>query len=254
MTRSKLSAADKQDLIQLFKETSETITNLAERFGVSVSTARRILKLEIMPEEYEAIVTRRQGTRQGKKHTPSANSSANSQAEMPSKRSRRTRHRRVSPDPEDGALSPKPTLPDPKQAPSVLSAQEEEDIIIPGNGTQQAESSADTGSRSAPLQVLPIDDADLPKQCYLVVDRASELITRPLKDFSELGAVPQEEESAQTLPVFSNHKLASRFLRRSQRVVKIPNTDLLEKTYPLLSARGIKRILYDGQVFTLVTS
>ena len=45
------------------------------------------------------------------------------------------------------------------------------------------------------LEVMPIEIAALPHQCYLVVDRASELITPPLREFSELGNIPSSEES-----------------------------------------------------------
>ena len=37
------------------------------------------------------------------------------------------------------------------------------------------------------LEILPLDRADLPLICYIVVDRIAEIITRPLKDFKDLG-------------------------------------------------------------------
>jgi transposase-like protein len=101
------------------------------------------------------------------------------------------------------------------------------------------------------VQVLPLSEASLPKICYLVVDRAGELITRPLKAFGELGQIPIEEIREKTLPVFDNHRVARRFSTRNQRVFKVPDGRLLQKTAPYLQAKGITRLLIDGQVYSL---
>jgi hypothetical protein len=101
------------------------------------------------------------------------------------------------------------------------------------------------------LQILPFTDASLPRTCYVVVDRASELITRPLKDFTELGQVPTQEVQERTLPIFDNHRVAKRFLRRMQRIVKVPDGRIFQKVKPYLQAKGITHLLIDGQVYSL---
>lgn len=101
------------------------------------------------------------------------------------------------------------------------------------------------------LEILPFDTLVLERPCYLVVDRLSELITCPLKEFSELGIIPEEECQARTLPVFDNHRVARRFSRRNQRIVKVPSGKMLTKTQPYLQAKGITRLLFDGQVYAL---
>jgi transposase-like protein len=101
------------------------------------------------------------------------------------------------------------------------------------------------------IQVLPLSEASLPKICYLVVDRAAELITRPLKAFGELGQIPVEEIREKTLPVFDNHRIARRFSTRNQRVFKVPDGKMLQKAAPYLQAKGITRLLIDGQVYSL---
>ncbi|MEO1095393.1 MAG: hypothetical protein AAFX01_10895 [Cyanobacteria bacterium J06638_28] len=105
--------------------------------------------------------------------------------------------------------------------------------------------------RREQLEILPLTDLTLQKPCYLVVDRLSELITCPLKEFAELGLIPEDEEQARTLPVFDNHRVARRFSRRNQRIIKVPNGVMLTKTQPYLSAKGITRLLFDGQVYAL---
>jgi transposase-like protein len=101
------------------------------------------------------------------------------------------------------------------------------------------------------IEVLPLSEAYIPKVCYVVVDRAAELITRPLKAFGELGQIPPEEIREKTLPVFDNHRVAGRFATRHQRVFKIPDGKMLQKTAPYLQAKGITRLLIDGQVYSL---
>lgn len=101
------------------------------------------------------------------------------------------------------------------------------------------------------VQVLPFAQAALPKTCYLVVDRSAELITRPLRDFGDLGQIPVAEVQERTLPVFDNHRVARRFANRSQRVMKIPDSKMLQRVSSYLHAKGITRVLLDGQVYSL---
>lgn len=101
------------------------------------------------------------------------------------------------------------------------------------------------------VQVLPLSEAALPRTCYLVIDRASELITRPLREFSDLGQIPTQEIQQKTLPVFDNHRVARRFSTKRDRVIKIPDGRVLQKTRSHLQAKGITRLLVDGQVYSL---
>jgi transposase-like protein len=110
------------------------------------------------------------------------------------------------------------------------------------------------GNRGSKLlvQVLPLSEATIPKICYLVIDRASELIVRPLKEFGDLGQIPEAEVLEKTLPIFDNHRVAKRYSNpRTQRVIKLPDGRLLQKTLVHLQAKGITRLLIDGQVYAL---
>ncbi|MEM9216905.1 MAG: hypothetical protein AAGD25_21470 [Cyanobacteria bacterium P01_F01_bin.150] len=103
------------------------------------------------------------------------------------------------------------------------------------------------------LSILPFSEAKLPRTCYIIIDRSAELITRPLKTFADLGTVPDEEIDEPTLPIFDNHRVAKRFAnKRTQRIVKIPDSRVLRKTSPYLMDKGITRLLLDGQVYALL--
>jgi len=106
-------------------------------------------------------------------------------------------------------------------------------------------------SPDATVQVLPLSEAVLPRTLYLVIDRTSDLVTHPLKDFGDLGRIPTSEIQETTLPIFDNHRVARRFSKKNQKVVKIPDGNLLTKTAVHLQSKGITRLLIDGQVYSI---
>jgi transposase-like protein len=127
-----------------------------------------------------------------------------------------------------------------------------DDDDLDDEGLDDAEDFALPGlSRQTRIEILPLETAKLPRTCYVVVDRSSELITRPLKEFAELGLIPDAEIQAKTLPIFDNHRVARRFSRRMQRVVKVPDSRMFSKASEALQAKGITRLLVDGQVYSL---
>lgn len=107
--------------------------------------------------------------------------------------------------------------------------------------------------KEAWVKILPLTSSVLPNgTCYIVVDRGTELVAPPLKEFSDLGQIPQAEMDAKTLPVFDNQRVAKRYIRGNQRVIKVPNGMVLQTTSSYLSAKGITRLLISGQVYSLV--
>lgn len=102
------------------------------------------------------------------------------------------------------------------------------------------------------VQIFPLEEARFPRTCYIVTDRLSELVTRPMKDFRDLGHIPDGEVYQKTLPIFDNHRVAKRFIHgRSQKVIKIPNNALFTIASRCLTAKGITRLLINGKVYGL---
>ncbi|MCF2971078.1 hypothetical protein L1047_07720 [Synechococcus sp. Nb3U1] len=112
------------------------------------------------------------------------------------------------------------------------------------------------------FQVLPLEDLIPPETCYAVIDRYQELATRPLKEFFNLGSLPPHAEgidSANTLPIFDNHRVARRFSEMSRRgsntyppyrVIQFSG-HILEAVRSQLQNKGITHLLIDGQIYTL---
>lgn len=99
--------------------------------------------------------------------------------------------------------------------------------------------------------VQPLSAANLPRTCYIVVDRFAELVACPLGEFAAVGS-EEAIASPNTLPIFDNHRVAKRFSNnRNQRVIKVPDSRIFQKTTRQLVAKGINLLLVDGQVYSL---
>ena len=120
---------------------------------------------------------------------------------------------------------------------------EDEDISYSGKG-----------SSLSSIQILPLSQASFPRTCYLVIDRSAELIVKPLAEFADLGSIPEAEVKQRTLPVFENHHIAKRFSHRRERVIKVPDGRIIQKTSHHLQDKGITRLLMDGQIYSLSNS
>ena len=135
--------------------------------------------------------------------------------------------------------------------------EDEDEEVVEGSDEDNWQDEMEVKPRQAflksNLQVLPLSEASFPRTCYLVIDRTADLITRPLKEFADLGKIPDSEIGQKTLPVFDNQRVARRFSNRSQRVIKVPDGQLLETTSSHLAAKGITRLLLDGKVYSLST-
>lgn len=276
MSSRKLSDSDKCDIIELYRQPGETTLTLASRYGVSSSTISRILKTSLSEHEYETLIQEKRSGRVVPTSSELEVLSSPADNRRPKKRSPLTHE---SPglfdsgkqlsllDQADIESSSDDDVYEIYQAEaSTLHEMLGEDLLddddIDDEDDEEYDDEDDEDDNepyiSRPrkisqtvVEVLPIKNAELPRPCYIVVDRGGELITRPLGDFSELGKISLSEFQQKTLPVFDNHRVARRFSSRNQRVIKVPDGEMLQKTAAYLEAKGISRLLVDGQVYSL---
>ncbi|NJN76432.1 MAG: hypothetical protein HC796_09905 [Synechococcaceae cyanobacterium RL_1_2] len=102
-----------------------------------------------------------------------------------------------------------------------------------------------------PVEIMPLAEAVWPRVVYLIVDRNGELMTRTLQEFRYLGPVPATEANEVALPIFDNHRVAKRYTNKREKVIKIPDCGLFQKTTPNLRSKGISRILMKSHIYTL---
>jgi transposase-like protein len=341
MSPRKLTAADKKEIVKVYRSSAESTAALAARYGVSSSTVSRLLKSHIPEVEYETLMSEKRGQKieldeeEIFQDEPTAvvTELAPTELELPNpsdrpvtipktaqskpvKKSDPTDLRRVrrrssalseqeeleqSPPPE---LPPKPvikavktpfvspvnpvipaaeiaeiveTIPVPVVLPPLVSDRlEEEDdredvlalasILGEEMGDLLDEEEEDFNddedwaygltpsvlASDIQIQVLPLSAANLPRTCYIVIDKFAELVAKPLREFAELGNIPADEVPQQTLPIFDNHRIAKRFSSsHTNRVIKVPDSGLFQKTSRHLEAKGITRLLVDGQIYSL---
>jgi transposase-like protein len=281
MTATKLSDAQKQEIIELYRETEENTVTLADRYGVSSSTVRRILQGAVPVDEYKALVQQKQK----RSHSQSQKSHSACDLDEDEEREfddeefptasprKRKGSSSDSEDEDEEAHEEKYDLPrrdlqeilgeellssgEPLDEFDEESPEDLEDFAGDElEDDEELEEELETPytlsvqpSLKTKVQVLPLSDAVIPKICYLVVDRSTELVTPPLMAFGELGQIPAEESQEKTLPVFDNHRVAKRFSARNQRIFKLPDGKMLKQTSSYLQAKGISRLLIDGQVY-----
>lgn len=282
MSPKKLSEADKQEILKLYYQPEETTSTLATRYSVSSSTISRFLKSTLQESEYEDLIQQKRLSR--------TNKSTKQTIELKPQSSHSTDKTDESTD-VDTSIKPKAdavesdnkpiikktvnqqltlklnreveTEAEPEDEEAEFLALEEilgEDIADDDDDLEEDDEgdwddSGDNGchlqSEAFGINIQPLSEASVPRTCYLVIDRSSELVTKPLKDFGDLGQIPTAEIQQKTLPVFDNHRIAKRFSNRSQRVIKVPDGRMLQKTGNYLEAKGITRLLIDGKVYSI---
>ncbi|MCT7982354.1 hypothetical protein NG796_03495 [Laspinema sp. A4] len=278
MSSRKLSESDKSDIIDLYRQPGETTLTLASRYGVSSSTISRILKSTLSEEEYESLIQQKRSGRFLPTDSESLDIEEEPPLATPAKRRIRLRSAGDASEEEDNNELELPEEGFNDRYPSIETSalqemlgedildEEDEDDDEEDDEELEDEDNEDDEEEwgddepllprrqlrtSTVVEVLPLAEAELPKICYVVVDKGGELITRPLKEFAELGQIPAQESYERTLPVFDNHRVARRFSARNQRVIKVPDGRMLQKTSVYLQSKGITRLLIDGQVYSL---
>ena len=93
------------------------------------------------------------------------------------------------------------------------------------------------------LSSISIEDVELPKVVYMVVDKQVELETKLLKEYIEWNFLSEKDLSRNTIEIFYDLKTAKRSIKKDQRVIKVPNSNLFKIAAPILLSRGISRIV-----------
>ena len=236
MAPRRLSDSEKQDLVGRYKA-GESTAALAEAFSCSPNTVSRTVKALLPADAYAAL----KASRQKGAVTPAP--AAVTQAE----------------EPEVEAL---------KQDDSSLALDDADDFGEDPDDELAEEDdngSAETFTELVPLlgvgdlsdrplnQAQPFSVDLLPDSAYMLVDKVVELDARPLKEFPELGLLDDAEQERQGLCLFASPRAAKRQCGRSQRVIKVPDTAVFQRTSSYLLARGITRLVLDGTLIALDT-
>ena len=250
MAPRRLSESEKQDLVGRYKA-GESTGALAEVFGCSPNTVTRTVKALLPPEAYAALKASRLKTGTV---TPVAEAAPVAVATADAVQAS------AAEQDEDNA-----------EAVATLALDDADDFGEDTDPVNEEEgSAADDNSEASqtfteivplvgvadlsdrlPVEVQPLQAGSLPNSVYMLVDKVVELDARPLRDFPELGHLEEVELDRQGLFLYGNPRAAKRQCGRSQRVIKVPDTAVFERTSSYLLARGITRLVMDGSLIAL---
>jgi len=234
MPAPRLNDSQKEELVGRYRQ-GETAQALAVAYGCSPNTVSRVLKASLQPEEMEAIKRQSRGR--------AATSSAPVIASVP------------EPAP---VLEPEAStvLDDSEAEQRELAIDDADDFSEDGldeadlGGDDETDDSAVSPAVAVVpgvvLEAQPLIPGALPASVYMLVDKTVELQAKPLRDFPELGSLPDEEQALQALMLFTNPRQAKRQCGRTQRVIKVPDAGVLQRRSSYLVAQGITRLVVEG--------
>ena len=101
------------------------------------------------------------------------------------------------------------------------------------------------------LSSISINEIDLPKIVYMIINNKIELETKLLGDYSDWQFLSKNELNRSTIEIFFDIKIAKRFCSKEQKVIKVPNTDIFKIVAPILVSRGISRIISSDKLIAL---
>ncbi|MCP9915203.1 hypothetical protein [Cyanobium sp. ATX 6F1] len=264
MAVTRLSDSQKQELVARFRAGEATLV-LAEAYGCSPNTVSRVVKAALDPATYAEIKLQR-----------SRGAAAPGQLPLMPEASSLPLGAEAFEDPLDllDPLEPLDPLPgeeteslesDPHLVLAIDDADDfgedaQDDPDLDGEDDSEPFEASEFVTVAVvgqpieerpPASAQPLSGVELPSSVYLLVDKTVELQARPLTDFPELGSLSADERDRQALAVFANPRQAKRHCGRSQRVIKVPDSGVLERTAPYLLSQGISRLVLEGSLYAL---
>jgi len=260
MAPSRLTDSQKQELLERYRA-GETSAALAGAFGCSTNTVSRTVRTLLSPEEYSALKSSRS---RGASAAPQAQAAVDISPELEAAQPEAL----LSEQPDPEQCSAQEDDPADDDSPSTLALDDADDFDAdePEDISDEEDLAPDPGDVFHEVAVLAVDLPQvsreqisclpfaagvLPESVYMLVDKTVELDPRPLSEFPELGVADPAELSRQALCLYASPRTAKRQCGRSQRVIKVPDTQVFERTTRHLVARGITRLVMEGALYSL---
>jgi len=261
MAAPRLNDSQKEELVARYRQ-GETAQALAAAYGCSPNTVSRVLKAALDPEEMASIKRQSRGR---STDVPEPVEPADPPLAAPP-----FAEAAAAADPPAGSEGDGDSAVDAEQSElaaeqSELAIDDADDFAEDGlddtdtlDDAEVDEASTLPAAAIAPgvvLEAQPLIPGVLPASVYMLVDKTVELQAKPLREFPELGTLPEDEQERQALMLFTNPRQAKRQCGRTQRVIKVPDAGVLERRSSYLVAQGITRLVVEGgSLFALAGS
>ena len=213
----KLSETQKKEIVSSFIN-GMNIDQLSDRYNITKITIKRYLKKEIDEEEFKNLVEKNKKYKSESKDDVNKNLNHELNTKL-------------------GTHS---------EIPSELNSFDQSEFIeiTPLDFEINSEDQKDFSSVS-------INEIELPKIVYMIVNNKIELETKYLKDYPEWQFLSQSDLNRKTIEIYFEAKEAKRFCNKEQKVIKVPNPKVFNIVAPILISKGISRIVCPDKLIAL---
>lgn len=259
MAAPRLNDSQKEELVARYRQ-GEIAQALAAAYGCSPNTVSRVLKAALDPEEMASIKRQSRGR---SIDAPEPVEPADPPLAVASPAAAAAQADPAAADPAEEGDDDGDRAVDAEQSELAIDDADDfaEDGLDDGDSLDDCEADDASPVPAAPiaagvvLEAQPLIPGVLPASVYMLVDKTVELQAKPLRDFPELGTLPDDEQERQALMLFTNPRQAKRQCGRTQRVIKVPDAGVLERRSSYLVAQGITRLVVEGgSLFALAGS
>lgn len=258
MAPSRLNDSHKQEIVERYRA-GETSAHIAAAFGCSANTVSRTVRSLLSADEYAELKIQRAAKGTALESSASESSAPDSAPSTNAESSKES----VGSEADGDAVEDEDGNGDGEG--QILALDDAEDF---GGADLDDNETFNTDDENVfhEIAVLPVDLPQvttqevicrpfaselLPDSVYMLVDKTVELDPRPLSEFPELGLSDPSEQQRQALCLYASPRAAKRQCGRSQRVIKVPDTQVFEQTSSYLLARGITHLVVEGSLFSL---
>ena len=258
MAPSRLNDSHKQEIVERYRA-GETSAHIAAAFGCSANTVSRTVRSLLSADEYAELKIQRAAKGTALESSASESSAPDSAPSTNAESSKKS----VGSEADGDAVEDEDGNGDGEG--QILALDDAEDF---GGADLDDNETFNTDDENVfhEIAVLPVDLPQvttqevicrpfaselLPDSVYMLVDKTVELDPRPLSEFPELGLSDPSEQQRQALCLYASPRAAKRQCGRSQRVIKVPDTQVFEQTSSYLLARGITHLVVEGSLFSL---
>ena len=263
MAPSRLNDSHKQEIVERYRA-GDTSAEIAAAYGCSTNTVSRTVRSLLSSEEYAKLKAQR-AAKGAAVESSASESRADTTLEAPTAQAISTNEGEGEDEGEERVGSEVNGDIDGDGDGQILALDDAEDF-----GSAELDDNEtfnqDDDNVFHEIAVLPVDLPEVttqqvvcrpfaselvPDSVYMLVDKTVELDPRPLSEFPELGFIDPSEQERQALCLYASPRAAKRQCGRSQRVIKVPDTQVFEQTSSYLLARGITHLVVEGSLFAL---
>ena len=271
MISRRLTKTQKTEIVEAYRA-GENATSLAERYGCTPNTVNRTVKTILSDDEYILLKGKRSRISNKKENKPSKKTVSKIQEDVEDQSSYNTfksKFNNIEKSLKIDSEFYKSEI-NKNQSIALKDADDfgEEPSSYLNNGNDNLDKLSETFDDNFEVIAPLVSDFDfdvekqkldfeidnyetLPDSVYMLVDKKVELDSQKISDLPEWSFLPENELERYAILLFSNQRSAKRSCSRTQRVIKIPNTNVFKVSKSYLVSKGITRLILEDSLIAL---